>query len=116
MSVAEQRAVMSEPMTWDQICERFPNQHVCLVEVDRDDVFDCTFRTARVVGNGTSVHALEHAQVLGARDDLELHFTGRIRGRSPGTRIVVVDEGSQPVPAPRGPYRSWLQPHRAQRS
>lgn len=47
------RPVLSEPLTWEQICERYPEQWVVLVEIDRHDEEHSTgFRTARVAGTG----------------------------------------------------------------
>ena len=42
---------VSEPLTWVQICERYPDQWVVLVEIDwRDEDHNTGFRTARVAG------------------------------------------------------------------
>jgi hypothetical protein len=30
---------ISEPLTWTEICERYPDEWVCLVEMDRLDPF-----------------------------------------------------------------------------
>jgi len=43
---------ISEPLTWDEICDRYPNEWVCLVEIDEINDTDFDFRTARVVGHG----------------------------------------------------------------
>jgi len=43
---------ISEPLTWEQICDRYPNEWVCLVEIDKINDTDFDFRTARVVGHG----------------------------------------------------------------
>lgn len=43
---------ISEPLTWEQICDRYPNEWVCLVEIDEINDTDFEFRTARVVGHG----------------------------------------------------------------
>lgn len=42
----------SAPMTLEQICERYPDQWVALVEVEREDKRNWRFRTARVIGHG----------------------------------------------------------------
>lgn len=44
--------LLSEPLTWEQICDRYPNEWVCLVEIDEINDTDFEFRTARVVGHG----------------------------------------------------------------
>ena len=47
---------ISEPMTWEQICDRYPNQWVVLVETDwRDEDHNTGFRTARVAGAGKTL-------------------------------------------------------------
>ena len=44
---------LSEPLTWEQICERYPDQWVVLVEIDQpDEDHNTGFRTARVAGVG----------------------------------------------------------------
>ena len=43
---------LSDPMTWDEICQRDPDEWVCLVEIDRISPNHFDFRTARVVGHG----------------------------------------------------------------
>jgi len=44
---------ISEPLTWTEICERYPDQWVVLVEIDwRDKDHNTGFRTARVAGSG----------------------------------------------------------------
>lgn len=48
---------ISEPLTWTQICERYPCEWVCLVEIDKINDTDFDFRTARVVGHGKSRRA-----------------------------------------------------------
>lgn len=54
---------ISEPLTWEQICDRYPNEWVCLVEFDKINDTDFEFGTARVVGHGKTRRApLEQAQ------------------------------------------------------
>jgi hypothetical protein len=61
---------ISDPLTWAEICERFPNQEVCLVEVDYCHVeIDAAhpngleIRTARVVGHGKRLEeAMDQAE------------------------------------------------------
>ena len=53
MSAAEVLAPeISEPLTWVEICRRYPDEWVCLVEMDRVHPFGFEFRSARVVGHG----------------------------------------------------------------
>ena len=55
MSAAEKIAPMiTEPLTWPQICERYPDQWVCVVEIEWGEPRQFDFRTARVVGHGTT--------------------------------------------------------------
>jgi len=55
--------VISEPLTWEEICDRLPNEWVCLVEIDEINDTDFEFRTARVVGHGKTRRApLEQAR------------------------------------------------------
>lgn len=58
--------VVSEPLTWDQICERFPDLWVVLVEIDwRDSDHNTGFRTARVAGAGkTRREPLDQSRAL----------------------------------------------------
>jgi hypothetical protein len=43
---------ISEPLTWDEICARYPDEWVVLVEVDWVNDTDFDFRSARVAGHG----------------------------------------------------------------
>jgi hypothetical protein len=44
---------VSEPLTWMQICERYPDQWVVLVEIQKDpEDYSIRFQTARVAGIG----------------------------------------------------------------
>lgn len=74
-------AFISEPLTWSQICARYPDEWVCLVEIDSDDDVDLAFRTARVVGHGK--HPRDpYVQARGVRrryDEIGHYFTGRVR-------------------------------------
>ena len=82
---------ISEPLTWAEICARYPDQWVCLVEMDRvhPDLFD--FRTARVVGHGKTRGA-PYDQALPWWDHYNLighYFTGRIAVRPPRPSVVL---------------------------
>lgn len=41
-----------EPLTWAEICERYPDQWVCLVDLEMVEFGSPDIRTARVVGHG----------------------------------------------------------------
>ena len=62
---------ISEPLTWMEICERHPDEWVCLVEIDRIDAGSLEFRTARVVGHGKT----RRAPLAQARPWRELYKT-----------------------------------------
>jgi len=55
---------ISEPMTWREICERFPDQWITLVALDWVDDRDEPFRTALVAGHGSRSEALSQAKPL----------------------------------------------------
>jgi hypothetical protein len=70
---------ITEPLTWEQICDRYPNEWVCLVEIDKINDTDFDFRTARVVGHGKTRRApLAQAQPFKDQYRSMAHyFTGR---------------------------------------
>lgn len=55
---------VSEPMTWSEICLRFPDQWIALVALDWTDDDHAPFRTALVAGWGSRREALEQARPL----------------------------------------------------
>ncbi|HEY0195117.1 MAG TPA: hypothetical protein VGC42_28580 [Kofleriaceae bacterium] len=55
---------VSEPMTWGEICERFPEQWIALVALDWEDERDEPFRTALIAGHGSRREALDQARPL----------------------------------------------------
>lgn len=55
---------VSEPTTWSEICERFPNQWIALVALEWADERDLPFRTALVAGHGSRSEALDQARPL----------------------------------------------------
>lgn len=88
-AAANPAPVISEPLTWDQICDRYPEHWVCLVEIDRITDNNFAFRTARVVGHGkTRREPLDQARPLRARyPSIGHYFTGTIRTPLPGTGL-----------------------------
>lgn len=53
MNTAEQLAPsISEALSWAEICSSYPEQWMCLVEIERGDLAPETIRSARVVGHG----------------------------------------------------------------
>jgi hypothetical protein len=91
-------------MSWAEICDRYPDQRVCLVEMDRIHPHDFAFRTARVVGHGnTPREALDQARRWRDRyDQIGHYFTGSIKPPCPHfPRIVMTDEIRELVRNPR---------------
>lgn len=89
------RPTISDPMTWPEICERYPDQRVCVVEMDFAHPNDVRFRTARVVGHGaTPTEAFEQARPWRERyEEMGHYFTGKIKPPFPHfPRIVMTDE------------------------
>jgi hypothetical protein len=72
---------VSDPLTWSEICTRYPDEWVALVEIDWVTENDLEFRSARVAGHGKTRKApLDQARPLRARYDEIGHFlTGPIR-------------------------------------
>jgi len=71
---------ISEPMTWKQICERYPDAWVALVEIDWVNDRDFDFGTARVIGYGSRREQYEQARAWSTRYSSMGHFyTGRVR-------------------------------------
>ncbi len=71
----------SEPLTWQEICDRYPEEWVVLVEIDWVNDRDFEFRNARVAGHGKRrKDPLIQARPLRERYRSMGHFfTGRIR-------------------------------------
>ena len=95
MSAAEVLApAISEPLSWAEICARYPDEWVCLVEMARVDPNGFEFRTARVIGHGKTRRApVEQAMVW--RDHYALidhYFTGRVLVRPPRPSLVLDEE------------------------
>lgn len=73
--------VVTDPLTWAEICARYPDQWVALVEIDWVNENDLDFRSARVIGHGKARRQpLDQARPLRARyDEIGHFFTGPIR-------------------------------------
>jgi len=55
MDAAEQIASLeTEPLAWAEICARYPDQYVCLVDIVRLALRSPEIITARVVGHGAT--------------------------------------------------------------
>lgn len=72
---------LSEAMTWKEICERYPDEWVALVEIDWVNDRDFEFRSARVAGHGKRRREpMIQARPLWDRyDEIGHYFTGRLR-------------------------------------
>jgi len=95
MSAAEKIApTITEPLTWSQICEFYPNEWVCLVEIDRIHPWGFDFRTARVVGHGkTRAEPFVQAGPWWDRYEMMGHyFTGRIAERPLRPQVILDNE------------------------
>jgi hypothetical protein len=100
MSSAEAARVVvgeiSEPLTWDEIRARYPDEWVCLVEIDHLHPNSLEFRTARVIGHGKTPGApVEQAFLWRDHYDLiDFFYTGRSprRLRSPRPRLILDEE------------------------
>jgi hypothetical protein len=97
MSAAEATEVVaaeiSEPLTWAEICARYPDEWVCLVETDYVHPNGLEFRTARVIGHGkTRRDPFEQARPWRAHYGvIDHYFTGRTTVRQPRP-VLILDE------------------------
>ena len=78
-------ANLSDALTWTQICERYPDEWVVLVEVDwvekDEENLTFEFHSARVATHGpTRREPLMQARSLRARyPEMAHYFTGQVR-------------------------------------
>jgi hypothetical protein len=77
---------LSEPLSWEEICARYPESWVCLVEMDWIDPHNQIFRTARVIGHGADPgEPLEQAEPWWGRYwEISHLFTGDL---APGREL-----------------------------
>jgi hypothetical protein len=107
MSAAEAAEVVtaeiSEPLTWAEICARYPDEWVCIVEIDRIHPRGFDFRTARVIGHGKTRGApVDQARPWRAHYNLIGHYyTGRITVRPPRPSFILDDETRDAIRYPR---------------
>lgn len=78
----------TESLTWQEICRRYPDQWVALVEIEW--VEDDEVRAARVAGHGPRrADPLEQARHLHARyEEIGHFFTGPIRAPRSGLFLL----------------------------
>jgi len=82
MSAAETIApTISETLSWAEICRLYPDEWVCIVEIERETPNGIEIRSARVIGHGkTRKEPFDQARPWRAQYELIGHFfTGRIR-------------------------------------
>ena len=85
---------ISKPLTWAEICARYPDEWICLVEVDFIHPSGLEFRTARVIGHGKT----RHDPVMQARpwrsryEEIGHLYTGRITAALPRPPLIIDDE------------------------
>jgi hypothetical protein len=104
MSAAEVLApIISEPLTWDEICARHPDEWVCLAELDTTRPNDLDFRTARVIGHGkTQTQAVDQAITSFPQYDQIGHFyTGELRTTYLRPMVIIDDETRDAFRYPR---------------
>jgi hypothetical protein len=81
---------VSEPTTWNEICERFPDQWIALVALDWVDDQEEPFRTALVAGHGSRREALAQARpLLKLFDRIGPFFTGQAALAAPPLPPIV---------------------------
>jgi hypothetical protein len=95
MSVAEKIApTITEQLTWAEICERYPDEWVCLVEIEHETPTGVALKSARVVGHGkTRKEPFDQARSWWTRYKLIGHyFTGRMGSRPLRPQVILDDE------------------------
>src|ERR1043166_2922581 len=89
----------TEPLPWVEICRRYPEQYVCLVDIRHGEIGSPEIDTARVAGYGPTRSAAFHA----ARDlatKYRLHavrFTGVCTVPLIRPPLVIDDEPLEPL-------------------
>src|SRR5215217_2232267 len=85
---------ISAPLTWTEICARYPDEWVCLVEMDFAPLNDAELCGARVIGHGKTRQApVDQAMHWRQRYEVIGHFyTGRIVARHSRPTVILDDE------------------------
>jgi hypothetical protein len=85
MSANEARVVNSGRLAWNEICERFPDEWVVLVEVDWVNETDFEFGTAEVIAHHKRrKDASPDVKAARARNaEVGCFWTGELRGPVP---------------------------------
>ena len=95
MSAAEKiEPTISAALSWAEICRMYPDEWVCIVEIEREPPSGIEIKSARVIGHGkTRKEPFDQARSWRARYELIGHFfTGRIRVRPLRPEVILDDE------------------------
>jgi hypothetical protein len=85
---------VSEPLTWAEIRERYPDQRLCLVEVDYVHPNGPAIRSARVLGHGKTLEEAVDQALPWQRHYkmITLEGTGPVVIRYPRPELILDDE------------------------
>jgi hypothetical protein len=95
MDAAEQLLLeRTEPLPWVEICIRYPDQYVCVVDIDRAELRSPEIKTARVVGYGPTRRAAFNAirDLSGKYPKHAVRFTGVCTEPLSRPLLVIDDE------------------------
>ena len=95
MNAAEKLSpTITERMTWAEICERFPDSYVSVVDIQRNVPRGGAIRSGRMVGHGkTRRESLAGVEVWWKTyPEIGHYFTGRQVGPLLRPEIVMTDE------------------------
>lgn len=95
MSAAEKLSPwITEPLTWTEICNRYPDEWVCLVEIEHETPGGMAIKSACVVGHGkTRKEPFDQACFWWSRYKVIGHYyTGRIAVRPLRPQVILDDE------------------------
>lgn len=79
--MGEQANDLSEPLSWNEICERFPEEWVAVVDIEWVNDRDFDFRSARVAGHGKKRREpmQQAASLWSSYPEIGHFYTGRVR-------------------------------------
>ena len=85
MNEAASLATVADRLSWSEICERFSDEWVVLVDADWIDDHNFEFGTATVFAHSKERREATHDMGTACRrfDNVGCFFTGRIRGPIP---------------------------------
>jgi hypothetical protein len=80
--------------TWAEICARYPEQYVCLVDIEKEEPGNPTIKAACVVGHGaTDDEAFEPIRGMSAKfRRFAVRFTGIPKGTLTRPSLIIDDE------------------------